>query len=94
VCPLDDFGGETVLKGPRIRSVALDRVRQRGRKQRRFASIELARTFVEVVLRRGFNAEEPVAPLGDVEVDLRGVRLRPNLARNKRDADLDALAND
>ena len=89
----DDAGGEDALHRTGMGGVALDRVRQRRRQQRRLARVELARPFVEIMLRGGLDAEHAVAPLGDVEVDLDGARLRPDLAENQRDADFDPLAN-
>ena len=73
--------------------VALDRVGQRRRQQRRLARVELARPFVEVALRGRLDAVDAVAPFGDVEIDLDRARLRPDLAEHQRHADLDPLAN-
>jgi hypothetical protein len=77
----DEARGETTLKGVRMRGGALDRVRQRGRKQRRLACVELARSFVEIVLRSNFNAEEPVAPFSNVALS----RCRPRNAIGPRE---------
>src|ERR1700689_5824056 len=84
--------GEPTLKRRGTRGVALDRVRKRGRQQRRLVRIELTCALVEIALRGGFDPVDPVAPFGDVEINLKRARLRPGLAHDERHADLDALA--
>src|SRR6185437_16762480 len=61
--------GEAALESRGAGGVAVDRVRQRGREQRRLARIELACALVEIAMRRGLDPVEPVAPFGDVEID-------------------------
>src|SRR5947209_8855673 len=77
-----------------MRCVPRGRIGQRGREQRRLAGVEIARLLVEVALRCGLGAEEPVAPFGDIEIDLDRAGPRPDLAEDERNRDFDAVSNE
>ena len=87
-------GGKALLERLRMRRVALDRIRQRRHEQRRLARVELACMLTEIAPRRGFDAEYSVAPFRDVEIDFERATFRPDLAKDERDRDFDALAKD
>ena len=69
-----DAGGEAPLEGRRMGGIAVNRVWQRGRQQRRLGRIEVARALMEVAARRSLDSVEPVAPFGDVEINLERAR--------------------
>src|ERR1700722_1536992 len=85
--------GETALKRIGARGVEQNRVGERGRQQRRLVRIELSCALAEIALGRGFDTVDPVAPFGDVEINLKRARLRPGLAHDERHSDLDTFAD-
>src|ERR1700722_20268521 len=85
--------GETALHRGGTRGIAPNWGRQRSRQQGRFMRTELTCALMEIALSRGFDPVYPVAPFGDVEINLQRARFRPSLAQHERHADLDALAD-
>jgi hypothetical protein len=65
---------EAPLEGRRMGGIAVNRVWQRGRQQRPLGRIEVARALMEVAARRSLDSVEPVAPFGDVEINLERAR--------------------
>jgi Pyruvate flavodoxin/ferredoxin oxidoreductase, thiamine diP-bdg len=65
-----DAGGEAAVKRCRAGWIAVNRVWQRRGEQTSLSDIQIARIFVEIAARRGLDSVNPVAPFGDVEINL------------------------
>src|SRR5579884_1943936 len=84
--------GEEAVEPRWPRGIALARIWQSARKERRLPGTELIGAFAKVMPRRRLGAENPVPPFRDVEIDFQDALLGPLDPNQKRQGDLDRLA--